>query len=346
MESKGCPNRFHRFSVRIEITAFIELPTPVSIMNSTIRFPLTLAVALLTLSFLSTAFANNPERLDNSPPEGFRSLFDGKTLNGWRPMPRLPFPRYPGAPINFRLEGKSLEEAKKNVGKWTIVDGAIVGEQYPPGNGRGAYLVSEAKFGDFELVMDIKPDWYTDTGFLVRTVADGSPGLQILCDHRPQGGIGGFFGNGLAGIHGMPFAIDAVLDENNNPIRLVPANPNPEEGRVELSERTRGILAYAADVEDFLKVWKVGEFNTIKVRVEGRIPRITTWVNGLKIAELNTANIKWKDYDAETCWEMLGRTGHISLEVHNNGRNDWLGKTRWWPGAQVRWKNIYIRELD
>jgi len=271
--------------------------------------------------------------------EGFRSLFDGKTLEGWKMMPRLPVPRYPGAPFQGRLEGEALDEAKKNVGKWTVVDGAIVGEQYPAGSGVGAYLVSEEAFGNFELRMDMKPDWCTDTGFLVRTVPDGNPGLQILCDHRPQGGIAGLYGNGVAGIHGMPFAIDAEVDENNIPIRLISAD------RVELTEKPRAILDYAADVEDFLKVWKVNDWNTIKVRVEGRIPKLTSWVNGLKIAELDTAELEWENYDAEACWEMLGRKGHISLEVHNNGSNDWLGKSRWWPGAQVRWKNIYIKEL-
>ena len=157
-----------------------------------IALPLNFALVLLAFSFLPTAVS------DDAPPPGFRSLFDGKTLDGWKMMPRLPVPRYPGAPFNNRLKGEALEKARKNVGKWTLVDGAIVGEQDPPGNGRGAYLVSEEAFGDFELMMDIKPDWYTDTGFLVRTVPDGNPGLQILVDHRPQGGIGGFYGNGVA----------------------------------------------------------------------------------------------------------------------------------------------------
>ncbi len=279
-----------------------------------------------------------------SPPEGFRSRFDGKTLGGWKAVARLPVPQYPGAPFKWRLEGEQLEAARKNTGKWTIEEGAIVGAQDSPGSGIGAYLVSTEKFGDFELMIDMKPDWKTDTGFLVRTLAAGSPGLQVLVDHRPQGGIGGFYGNGLAGIHGMPFAIDAVYDEAGNPIGLKAADPNSD--RVELNKKTRSVLKYAADVEDFLKVWKFGEWNTIKVRCEGRIPTVTTWVNGLKIAVLDTADLDWEKYDAEACAKMLGRKGHISLEVHNNHANDWLGKDRWWPGAVVRWKNIYVRELD
>jgi hypothetical protein len=56
--------------------------------------------------------------------------------------------------------------------------------------------------------------------------------------------------------------------------------------------------------------------------------------------------VEWENYDAEACARLQGGKGHISLEVHNNNFNHWLGKDRWWPGAVVRWKNIFIRELE
>ncbi|MEM8952611.1 MAG: DUF1080 domain-containing protein [Verrucomicrobiota bacterium] len=287
-----------------------------------------------------------PEKTSHSadPPEGFRSLFDGKTLRGWNAMPRLPIAKYPGAPFKMPLQGEAFENARANVGKWMVEDGAIVGGQDPPGSGRGAYLVTEEKFGDFELMMDMKPDWKVDSGFLVRTAASGSPGIQILVDHRPQGGIGGFYGNGLAGVHAMPFAIDAEYDDEGNPVAIISAGPDPE--KAELNAKTRGLLQYAADVEDFLDAWRWGQWNTIKVRCEGRIPTLTTWVNGVKISVLEMSTVDWENYDAEACFEMLGRKGHISLEVHNSNLNHWLGKDRWWPGAVVRWKDIFIRELN
>ena len=285
----------------------------------------------------------DPEPEPKAPPEGFRSLFDGETLEGWQAMPRLPVPRYPGAPFRMPLEGERLEVARANTGRWMVEDGAIVGGQEPPGSGRGAYLVSEETFGDFELIMDMKPDWKTDSGFLVRTLPEGSPGMQVLVDHRPQGGIGGFYGNGLAGVHGMPFAIDAEYDREGNPVRMITASP--DDNRVELNEKTRAILSYAADVDEFLEVWNFGEWNTIEVRCEGRIPELTTWVNGVKISVLNMGEIEWEDYDPEACAEMLGREGHISLEVHNSHSRDPFGMSRWWPGAVVRWKNIFVREL-
>ena len=70
-----------------------------------------------------------------SPPKGFRSLFDGRTLNGWTAHARIPVPNYPGAEFRWQLKGDALVQAKKNVGRWTIEDGAIVGGQEPPGSG-------------------------------------------------------------------------------------------------------------------------------------------------------------------------------------------------------------------
>ena len=125
---------------------------------------LRLGVAVLVLCVLNTGYSTQSQQADNSMPEGFRSLFDGKTLDGWKMMPRLPVPTYPGAPFNVDPNGVWMKEAKKNVGKWTVVDGAIVGEQDPPASGVGAYLVSEETFGDFELMVDMNPDWRTDTG--------------------------------------------------------------------------------------------------------------------------------------------------------------------------------------
>ncbi|MCX2749571.1 hypothetical protein OOZ51_17390 [Arthrobacter sp. MI7-26] len=40
---------------------------------------------------------------------------------------------------------------------------------------------------------------------------------------------------------------------------------------------------------------------------------------------------------------MLGDSGHIALEVHDN--DAMFGEARWGVGAQCRWRNIRIKEL-
>ena len=50
---------------------------------------------------------------DNTPPPGFRSLFDGKSLEGWTPKARLPVPKYPGAPFNVDPNGAWMKKARR-----------------------------------------------------------------------------------------------------------------------------------------------------------------------------------------------------------------------------------------
>ena len=76
------------------------------------------------------------------------------------------------------------------------------------------------------------------------------------------------------------------------------------------------------------------------------MPHLTTWINGEKIAELDTAKMKAPGWDPEAMLAKVGRTGHISLEVHSNGPGDALGKDRWAPGAVCRWRNIFIKPLN
>ena len=93
-------------------------------------------------------------------------------------------------------------EPEKHPAHWFVEDGVLVGEQDAPGSGYGGYLVSDQAFGDFELVLEMRPDWPADTGVMIRRRRDSWEGFQVLVDHRPSGGIGGFFGNGLGELFG------------------------------------------------------------------------------------------------------------------------------------------------
>ena len=122
----------------------------------------------------------------DSPPEGFRPLFDGKTLAGWHAMPRVQGLKPPDGGKDGGQSGKKsgektaatdsfYERSLKSRGRWTVQDGIIIGEQDPPASGLGGYLVSDEAFEDFELLIEAKPDWAVDTGVLVRTAPAGVP---------------------------------------------------------------------------------------------------------------------------------------------------------------------------
>ncbi|MBV9085586.1 MAG: DUF1080 domain-containing protein [Acidobacteriaceae bacterium] len=262
--------------------------------------------------------AISPARGGDRAPSGFHSLFDGKTLDGWKPHPR------------------SLQQP--SLGKWTVEDGMIIGAQETPGV--GSYLVTEDTFADFELEIEARPDWPADTGVLVRTNAQGNLGFQVLIDHRPHGGIGGYYGNGIGNWHAWAYSFTAEKDKDGRVVRLIPGPPQ---------EPTRGNytvpLDFAVPVETFLRVWKPGDWNRFRIRCVGAVPHLTTWINGENIAELDTAKMKAPGWDPQAALEKLGHSGHIALEVHSNGPKDPLGKDRWAAGAVCRWRNIYIKVL-
>jgi hypothetical protein len=248
----------------------------------------------------------------------FRPLFDGKSLQGWKPQPR------------------SL--AQPSLGKWTVEDGVLIGGQETPG--LGAYLVTDEVFEDFELQIEARPDWRVDTGILVRTVAQGNVGIQVLLDHRPHGGIGGYYGNGLANFHAWEYGFMGETDKDGRLVRLIPEKPSEP-----AMQNFTVPLDFAAPVDVFLKAWKVGDWNHFRIRCVGELPYLTTWINGVKISELDTAKIKSPGYDPQAVLRKIGRAGHIALEVHSNGPNDKLGVDRWAPGAVCRWRNISIKNL-
>ncbi|MDR1799359.1 MAG: DUF1080 domain-containing protein [Bifidobacteriaceae bacterium] len=270
----------------------------------------------------------------------WREIFNGRDLTGWRPIPRIPAPMWPGGPYHQDVYPGYMEKCATTSGRWEVIDGAIVGGQEPPGCGLGGYLLSEEVFGDFELTYDIKPDWPADTGVLVRATEMGTQGLQILCDHRQSGGIGGFYGNGTGSFHALAFNIDAVRDADGRPVGL--KIESPQETREPVTDAKKALLSYAAQPEEFLAAWRWGDWNTFKVRCVGKYPVLTSWVNGVKLYQLDTGAMDWPTYDRDAVATLLGRAGHIALEVHDNDPG--LGAGRWGPGAVVRWRHLAVRE--
>ena len=101
----------------------------------------------------------------------------------------------------------------------------IVGRQDPDHPGWGGYLVSDETFGDFELELEMWPDWPADTGVMLRRQDESWEGFQVLVDHRKSGSIGGFFGNGVGGFHAVPFVLDVERDQSGRPVGLIEEDP-------------------------------------------------------------------------------------------------------------------------
>ncbi|MEM9159186.1 MAG: DUF1080 domain-containing protein [Verrucomicrobiota bacterium] len=301
--------------------------------------PLCVAVSFFASSVLPHAFS------EDFPSEGYRSLFDGESLAGWHATPRLYVPNteeFAKIPSSELLEAvvkehkehsnATMREKVDNKGVWKVVDGAIEGGQVP-GTVLGGYLMTDKKYGDFDLVFEAWPDFPIDTGIMVRAHEVGTVGFQILLDYRPNGNMGGVFGNGLGSFRAFPFVING--DEQPG-FRVA----NLREGKL---NRPQFKPEYAASVEDFLEAWKMDDWNTVRVRCVGRLPVIEVWINGVRISKTDTSKLgeRVKGYDPDAVFERIGRKGHIALEVHDSPNS----RERWAPGAVCRWRNLRIVEL-
>ncbi|MBM81921.1 MAG: hypothetical protein CMJ78_15215 [Planctomycetaceae bacterium] len=236
-------------------------------------------------------------------------LFDGKTLTGWHTNPQ-------------RI-------GHGTGGRWQVENGTLTGEQEPPGSGNGGLLLSDKKYGDFELTIDMHPDWGPCSGVFFRCTDKGA-GFQMYVDYHDGGNVGHLRGEMPVAFAIMPFKFNGVLDDG----RLVKLTTISDARAAKWPD---GVYKYCCTPQQFLKAWKVGEWNTAKIRCVGKYPQITTWINGERMCHFDGENSTLPGYDKERVFKLLGREGSIGAQVHG-GKN--------WPkGKKCRWKNIRIREL-
>jgi hypothetical protein len=234
------------------------------------------------------------------------TLFDGKTLTGWHKNPQ--------------------KIGHGTGGEWKVEDGAIIGQQDPPGSGNGGILLTDRKFGDFELLIDMKPDWGVDSGLFLRGNDKGQC-FQMMVDYHEAGNVGHIYGEGTGGFNTRPFDVFGVYNDKKE---LTGFTTKPSKEVPENVFTCRG--------EDWIKAWKRDDWNTAKVRVVGNPPHITTWINNVKINEFDGTTYSGPRYDKAKVAETLGAEGSVAVQVH--------GGTGAWPtGAKCRWKNVKIREL-
>lgn len=244
-----------------------------------------------------------------APPKSeWVELFDGKTLKGWHKNPK--------------------KIGHGTGGTWRVEDGVITGEQDPPGSGNGGILLTDKKFDDFELLIDMKPDWGVCSGLFLRGNDQGQC-FQMMVDYHDAGNVGHLYGEGTTGFNTRTFDINGKYDDNK---QLIGITTDKHKKPADVS------LIHSCTPEAWVKAWKVNDWNTAKVRIEGKYPRITTWINGLKVCEFDGEKAKTEKYDREGILEKLGTKGSIAVQVH--------GGTGWPTGAKCRWKNIKIRPLS
>lgn len=244
-----------------------------------------------------------------APPEGFVALFNGKDLTGWHKNPE--------------------KIGHGTGGDWSVVDGILQGQQDPPGSGNGGILLTDEKFGDFELLIDCKPDWGVCSGLFLRGNDQGAC-FQVMVDYHDAGNVGHIYGEGTGGFNNRPFDIFGEYEGKDPKGKLLAVVGRPNDAPVP--------AAYSIRPADWAKAWKVNDWNTLRVRVAGNPPKITTWLNEAKVTEFDGQTFDAPQYNREAVAEQLGPRGSVAVQVH--------GGTGWPQGAYCRWKNIFIKPLD
>ncbi|PRY09689.1 uncharacterized protein DUF1080 [Pontibacter ummariensis] len=101
-------------------------------------------------------------------------------------------------------------------------------------------------------------------------------------------------------------------------------------------------VSQGAEATDLAKVWKPNGWNSFRIRMVGDKPRITLWVNGVKMWDVVQPK---NDFTAGATNGMIGLQSHWTA-LFSPAAFDWNGLESWAPGAAHRFRNIAIKELD
>ena len=216
-------------------------------------------------------------------PEGFTSIFNGKDLTGWH----VSKTNHHGTTPEYR-----------------VLHGLIVGTQNP--KGQGGILLTDKKYKNVEVYIEIKPDWGCDSGLFLRS-SEAGEAYQVTLDYLPGGGMGGIYGERLTGVQNAAAAGAKLTDE----------------------ERAAQAKLRA---ETWQKAWKREAWNSVRARIVGDVPHITVWINDQLITDFtDTAN-----HAAGGATE-----GMIAIQMHFSNEKT----PRWVDGGFWRWRTIAVKEL-
>jgi hypothetical protein len=226
--------------------------------------------AACCVSLTSAGFA-----ADNTPPEGFQALFNGKDFTGWHGV---------GTEDPRKIAALSDEERKARFKKaeedlkahWTVDNGELVND------GKGLYMTTDQDFADYELHVSWKLIPKGDSGVYLK----GTPQVQIWDTTEAAGywKLGANLGSG--GLW------------NNSPGA---AGKDPS--------------AHADK--------PIGEWNEFRIIQVGAVT--TVYLNGKLVVDKAVLE---NYFDRKS---PLIAKGPVQLQTHGN---------------EVRWKNIYARELS
>lgn len=158
-----------------------------------------LTACVYLLGSTTTAWAAEAKRPDNTPPPGFKALFNGKDLTGWKGLVANPKVRAKMSAEKLAAEQKKADQQMRD--HWKVIDGVL---EY---DGKGNSLCTAKDYADFELYVDWKIKEKGDSGIYLR----GSPQVQIWDPMHWKIGSGGLYNNKKGPSQPLPGPKQAIV---------------------------------------------------------------------------------------------------------------------------------------
>jgi sulfatase modifying factor 1 len=161
--------------------------------------------------------------------------------------------------------------------------------------GQGGILLTDKKYRDFEINVDVKIDSFCNGGIFLRSTESGQAYQVELAE---PGGTGNLFGEMLP-------------------------------------------ISKPGEAKNISKAWKPNTWNHFRIRMVGAVPRITLWVNGKLMYDIQEPQ---NDFIAGATEGMIGLQAHWSVTYSAASKAfDMSGS--WRPDGKHQFRNLRIREV-
>jgi hypothetical protein len=250
--------------------------------------------------------------------EGYSPLFNGKDFTGW---------------WESCLSSHSTE--KVFGGTWLVDAGTKSIFSAQRSDGSGSLLMTNQKFDNYELILDIWPDFGNDGGVFNRTTGDGKA-YQTTIDYLSGSSVGGSYSEGIKDASGGTWNTDPVKFNSNESSVTVQTDNSWTALTKGLSPTTYGCPANGCTAADWTKVWDVNGWNQMRIKLYGGITSSQTHME-VWVRDLKTPNKPWVPMLNQVKTMSLAKN-YIALQIHH-GADRWSGTAGSWY-RNIRWKPL------
>src|SRR5215217_8567666 len=246
-----------------------------------------------------TLSGSAPDTLASAPDnEGFRALFDGKSLKGWWENCQT---------------GHSSQN--RNAGGFWIADstqGALYSQQ--ASDLAGSVLMTNKNYTHYELIFDFWPTWGNDAGVFNRVTLEGKT-FQTGLDYKQGSSVAGAYGEGGYG-NPAGFNHDPYLFTTTHGVITTSTWPAFTAAR---DPASFGCPSSGCGVSNWTTVWDTAGWNQIRVKfygglISGNATKMSAWFRRLG-ASPNPTPGNWVPVYADS-QNVVTPANPIGLQIH------------------------------